>query len=168
MELTPFSAFNNDIFIRLVTAATLGTLFGLERGFARKDPSLRTFMIISLGSCAFTIVSISGAEGIPGTDPTRIAAQILTGIGFLGAGTIFKSKDRIQGLTTAALMWMVAAVGMAVGFGRLDIASGTSLVALTFMVILNFVHRILQKISPRPALDQSTHKSTGTHSEHNE
>lgn len=153
MEFTLFSVFNNDIFIRLVTAATLGSLFGLERGFARKDPSLRTFMIISLGSCAFTIVSVSGAEGVPNSDPTRIAAQILTGIGFLGAGTIFKAKDRIQGLTTAALMWMVASVGMAVGFGRLDIASGTSLVALTYMVILHFVHRVLQKMSPRSASD---------------
>ena len=131
-------------------AALLGSLLGLERELARKDPSLRTFMLISLGSCTFTILSLHCASelGMVNNDPARIAANVVVGIGFLGAGAIFRARERIKGLTTAALMWLTAAIGMAVGFDRLDIGLKVTLIALTFMIVLNLIHQLIRLIYP--------------------
>ena len=138
----------SDINIKLFSAAFLGAAIGLERELSGKDPSLRTFALISLGSCLFTLVSVESVRGDGWQgDPSRIAAQIVSGIGFLGAGVIFKSsKHRVHGLTTAALMWMTAAVGMSVGIGRLDIAYSGTIVGLIVIVSLRAVHEILNKI----------------------
>src|SRR4051812_15306936 len=105
------SILNNPDNVKIITAAILGALIGLERELSGKDPSLRTFSLICIGSAAFSIVS-AGVQSTPGlnevskmsVDPGRIAAQIVVGIGFLGAGTIYRSSSRITGLTTAALM----------------------------------------------------------------
>ncbi len=139
--------FRDPINFNLIVAALLGSVLGLERELARKDPSLRTFMLICLGSCTFAIISIHSAEGVPNAEPSRIAAQIVVGIGFIGAGSIFRSRDRIVGLTTAALMWVAAGIGMAVGFDRLDVAFAATIICLSFMVVLNFVHRIIAKLN---------------------
>lgn len=143
-----FSLFapDNIIFQQLLIAAGLGSLIGLERELAGKDPSLRTFMLISLGSCLFSIASIHAAVGVQNADPGRIGAQIVSGIGFLGAGAIFRSPRGISGLTTAALMWMTAAIGMAVGFARTDMAIQGTAVALFVMILLNIVHRVLGRL----------------------
>jgi len=125
----------------ILVAAALGALIGLERELAGKDPSLRTFALISVGSCIFALLSEHVATLAPGSDPARIAAQIIPGIGFLGAGTIFRSKYGISGLTTAALMWVTAGIGMAVGFNRVDIAASATINALLIIVILQVVHR---------------------------
>jgi len=106
---------------RLATAAGLGAAVGLERELRDREAGLRTHLAVSLGSALFTIVSAYGfaefvAPGSP-VDPTRIAAQIVTGIGFLGAGAIIRSGLSVRGLTTAASLWIVAAVGMAAGAG---------------------------------------------------
>lgn len=130
----------------LVIAASLGALIGLERELAGKDPSLRTFSLICLGSCLFSIVSVDAAAGIVHADPSRIAAQIVSGIGFLGAGVIFRSSRGVTGFTTAALMWATAAIGMAVGFGRIDLAATATILALLINYVLQLVHRIIRLI----------------------
>ena len=101
---------------RLLLAAFLGALVGLERELHDHPAGMRTHLLVSLGSAGFTVLSIAMAQG-PGADPTRIAAQIVSGIGFLGAGAILKEGATIRGLTTAASLWSVAAVGMAAGAG---------------------------------------------------
>src|SRR2546430_11322458 len=94
--------------------------------------------MVSLGSCLFTIV---GAYGFPNTDPSRVAAQIVTGIGFLGAGTIFLRKDLVRGLTTAATIWAVAAIGMAAGTSRYFEAAFTTLLILGVLMVLKPIER---------------------------
>ena len=106
--------------LRLGLSVLLGGLIGIERELHGKSAGLRTHMLVSVGSALFTVLSyalpvILGAE--MRSDPTRIAAQIVTGVGFLGAGTILQAKGSVHGLTTAASIWFVAAIGMAVGGG---------------------------------------------------
>ena len=102
---------------RMILAAAIGGLIGLERERHASDAGIRTFMAISMGSCAFSLISVH-----VGGDPTRIAAQIVTGIGFIGAGVIFQDKGGMAGLTTAATLWATAAVGMASAFGMYALA----------------------------------------------
>ena len=102
--------------LRLLIAAILGALVGLEREIHDHPAGMRTHLLVSLGSAGFTVLSIA-AFPAPGADPARIAAQIVSGIGFLGAGAILKEGATIRGLTTAASLWTVAAVGMAAGAG---------------------------------------------------
>jgi putative Mg2+ transporter-C (MgtC) family protein len=113
-----------DASLRLVVAAALGAAIGVEREVREREAGIRTHLLVSLGSCLFTIVSAYGFHDflISGTnivraDPTRIAAQIVTGIGFLGAGAIIREGLSVRGLTTAASLWVVAAIGMASGAG---------------------------------------------------
>ena len=112
-----------DSLLRLVVAAALGAVIGIERELDEKAAGLRTHMLVCSGSALFTLVSAYGFAGvIQGTrvvsyDPSRIAAQIVTGIGFLGAGVIFRQGFTVRGLTTAASLWLVAAIGMATGAG---------------------------------------------------
>jgi len=104
---------NSELVLRLVLSVLFGGLIGLEREVVHKPAGVRTHMLVSLGSALFVLVA---AESIP-SDVVRIMAGIATGIGFLGAGTIFKAKSDVHGLTTAASIWAVAAVGLAVGLG---------------------------------------------------
>ena len=106
---------------QLLLAIFFGIAIGMEREFRDKPASLRTFTIISIGSCLFTMLSVGAITGEPSGpyDQTRIAAQIVSGIGFIGGGVIFKTTDRIEGITTAALIWFVAALGMACGFNAI-------------------------------------------------
>ncbi len=110
--------------LRLVVAAALGGAIGLERELDEKAAGLRTHILVSLGAALFTLVSaygfrefLTGGGAVVRADPSRIAAQIVTGIGFLGAGVIFRQGLNVRGLTTAASLWLVAAVGMAAGAG---------------------------------------------------
>lgn len=137
----------------LLIAAALGALIGLERELAGKDPSLRTFALISLGSCIFSMISTYAVQGAPDGDPSRIAAQIVTGIGFLGAGTIFRSSDGVRGLTTAALMWCTAGIGMAVGFDQIRLAVSSTVIALIITFSLSLVHRLIRVFRPEGARD---------------
>jgi putative Mg2+ transporter-C (MgtC) family protein len=113
-----------DALLRLVVAAGLGAAIGVEREVREREAGIRTHLLVSLGSCLFTIVSAYGfheflvsGTNIVRADPTRIAAQIVTGIGFLGAGAIIREGLSVRGLTTAASLWVVAAIGMAAGAG---------------------------------------------------
>ena len=108
-----------ELVLRLVLAAVVGAIVGIEREVHAHPAGLRTHLLVSLGSCVFTILSFSGFSKIgPSEDPTRIAAQIVSGIGFLGAGAILKEGVTVRGLTTAASLWTSAALGMASGVGQ--------------------------------------------------
>lgn len=127
---------NIDIILRLTLAVVLGSLIGIERERLAWAAGLRTHMLVCVGSTLIMIVSAFGFADVLGTqhvdlDPSRIAAQVVSGIGFLGAGTILLRHDAIRGLTTAASLWTVAAVGLAVGSGLyLAAASATMLILL--------------------------------------
>ncbi len=139
---------------RLFLAAALGALVGIEREIVGKSAGIRTFSFVSLGACLFTIVSLFGVNHLAplgdvatdpqfryNYDPTRIVSQIVVGIGFLGAGLIVFRGYRVEGLTTSAGLWVVAAIGTAVGFGMYTIG-----VVTTAIVVLNFF--FLKRIEP--------------------
>lgn len=112
---------------RVLIAAALGVILGLERQFSNKDAGLRTYALVASGSALFTVLSI---EGFDAADTSRVAAQIVTGIGFLGAGLIFRRGANVQGLTTAAGLWSVAAIGMAAGTGLWGLAIVVTVIVL--------------------------------------
>ncbi|HSJ25433.1 MAG TPA: MgtC/SapB family protein [Longimicrobiales bacterium] len=134
---------------RLVLAAALGGLVGLEREASGKPAGFRTNLLICVGAALVTELSIVVASDItlPGgfrSDPGRLAAQIVSGIGFLGAGTIIQARGSVVGLTTAATLWVVAALGMAVGAGAyLQAIVGTTLVLAALMVLGRFEDLLL-------------------------
>lgn len=123
-----------DLLARLLLATILGAVIGIDREIRRKPAGLRTNMLIALGSALFTIMSLRLA-GQGGT-PDRVAAQIVTGIGFLGAGAILRSGKDVHGMTTAATIWVNAAIGMAAGGGEYATAIGATFVTLIVLVIL--------------------------------
>jgi putative Mg2+ transporter-C (MgtC) family protein len=118
--------FYNDDFIKILSSTLVGALIGLEREYRSKSAGLRTFTLICVGSTIFTI--LSEEMGLKNS-PDRIAANIVTGIGFLGAGVIFKMDDRVKGLTTATIIWVTASLGMAIGDGHIMLSFlGTTVV----------------------------------------
>jgi putative Mg2+ transporter-C (MgtC) family protein len=120
--------------LRLLLAAGLGAIIGFQREKANKPAGLRTHILICMGSALFTIVSIYGFGGT--ADPARIAAGVVTGVGFLGAGAIMQTKASVRGLTTAASLWTVAGIGLAVGCGFYFAAVGTT--GLVFIALVMF------------------------------
>jgi len=118
--------------LRVVVAAGLGGAVGLERELREREAGFRTHLLVSVGSCLFTLVSAYGFSEFASrsVDPTRIAAQIVTGVGFLGAGAIIRQGFSVRGLTTAAKLWVVAAIGMASGAGYYSAAVITTALVL--------------------------------------
>ena len=125
-----------DAILRLIAAAGLSGVIGFEREVAQKAAGLRTHMLVGLGAGMFTVLSI---DGFPGSDPARIAAQIVAGVGFLGAGAIFRHGLTVRGLTTAAGLWTAAAVGMAAGVGEFAVAMAATGVALVVLYLVGVV-----------------------------
>jgi putative Mg2+ transporter-C (MgtC) family protein len=123
-----------DLMLRLLLAAGLGAAIGLEREYRQKPAGLRTNMLIAIGSALFTMVSFEVAR-ISGT-PDRIAAQIVTGVGFLGGGAILRSGSTIRGMTTAATIWVNSAIGMAAGAGEYAMATIATVIALIVLCVL--------------------------------
>ena len=126
---------------RLVGAAVLSGFIGFEREVAQKAAGLRTHMLVGLGSAVFSLLSV---EAFAGSDPARVAAQVVTGIGFLGAGAIFRHGFTVRGLTTAAGLWSVAAVGMAAGIGEWQIAVLATAVAVVVLYVVGVVQWLLR------------------------
>ncbi|MBU1036562.1 MgtC/SapB family protein [Patescibacteria group bacterium] len=128
-----------DLIIRLILAVVFGGVVGWERQAERKPAGLRTHMLVSLGSALFTIISFAILEKFNQSvvDPTRIAAGIVTGVGFLGAGAILQSKGEIKGLTTAASIWIVAAIGMTCGFGSFLLAGVASIITVIILYLMD-------------------------------
>ena len=117
-----------DLALRLLLAAVLGAAIGLERERHDHPAGIRTHLLVSVGAAAFTVLSIYSFG--QGSDPGRVAAQVVTGIGFLGAGSIIKGRGTVHGLTTAASLWVVAAVGMAAGAGAWGVAAATTVIVI--------------------------------------
>jgi putative Mg2+ transporter-C (MgtC) family protein len=145
-----------EVLLRVVLAGVLGGAIGAERELREREAGLRTHMLVAVGAALFTIVSayawgdfkFSQRGGIT-FDPTRIAAQIVTGIGFLGAGAIIRQGLSVRGLTTAASLWVVAAIGMASGAGYYSAAVITTVVVLISLWPLRIVaHRMFERIRP--------------------
>jgi putative Mg2+ transporter-C (MgtC) family protein len=142
--------------LRLALAAVFGGAVGLEREFREREAGFRTHMLVSLGSALFTIASAYGFRdflthggSLVRTDPTRIAAQIVTGIGFLGAGAIIRQGLSIRGLTTAATLWVVAAIGLTTGAGYYSAAAITTLLVIVSLWPLRIVaHRTIVRFRP--------------------
>lgn len=132
-----------ELIRRLLLAAVLGGMIGAERELRRKSAGFRTNILIAMGSALFTIVSITLAPAA--SDPTRIAAQIVTGIGFLGAGAILRTENRVQGLTTAATVWVNAALGVAAGGGEYRVALLGAAITLAVLLILAPIERAMER-----------------------
>ena len=132
------------MFFQIGLAAALGLFVGLEREYKRKAAGMRTYALVSLGAALFTILSVEGFQqfGNGVQDPARVAAQVVVGIGFLGAGLIFIQQGGVQGLTTAAGLWAIAAVGMAVGVQLYSLAIFTSVLILLILWILKKFMRL--------------------------
>ena len=128
-------------FLRLILACVLGGMIGLERDLHGRNAGIRTNMLVCVGAALFTIVSIS----VQGADPSRIAAQIVCGIGFLGAGAILKDGFNVRGLTTAAYMWFIAAVGISCGLGQWVLSSVGAIGVLGLTISVKCMERMLPR-----------------------
>jgi len=135
----------SEYVVRLVIALLIGGAIGLEREFKGKPAGMRTNILICVGSCLIMIVSIEIARTAPQTaDPARIAAQVVTGIGFLGAGTIIRSRFHIVGLTTAATIWALSAIGLAIGAGYLLLSAIVAFLITVTLVFIGYVEERLE------------------------
>ena len=133
---------NVEFLIRLIISVVLGGLIGFEREKKIKPAGLRTNMLVCLGSCLFTIVSVTGFSA----DPARVAAGIVTGIGFLGAGSIIATGGRIIGLTTAATLWVVAGIGLVIGIGEYVIAIVSTVLVYLILSVKKPIDDTLESI----------------------
>jgi putative Mg2+ transporter-C (MgtC) family protein len=124
-----------ETFLTLLLAVALGAIVGVEREKSHKPAGLRTHMLVSLGACLFTMMSDSF-----GAQPAQVAGGIVAGIGFIGAGTIWAEKDKVQGITTAASLWATAAIGLTAGIGDYLLAA-----AVTLLVVLILASNVLLK-----------------------
>ena len=134
---------SGELLLRLLLAAGLGAAIGIERELRQKPAGLRTNMLIALGSALFTVVSIVLARN--GGTPDRVAAQVVTGIGFLGAGAILRNGTTVHGMTTAATIWVNAAVGMAAGTGQFAMATVATVVTLVVLALLPPVEAFFER-----------------------
>ncbi len=134
--------------LSIVIGALLGGAIGLEREYRSKEAGFRTHFLVGLGSALFMVLSLYGFEGftgIPGIqrDPSRIAAQVVSGMGFIGAGTIIFQKNVVKGLTTAAGLWVTSAIGMAAGAGMYAVAATSATMVLLCLEGSNLIHHHL-------------------------
>jgi putative Mg2+ transporter-C (MgtC) family protein len=126
-------------------AFIIGAVIGLEREFRSKPAGFRTMILICVGSCLYTILS-KEAGGIGGNSPDRIASNIVTGVGFIGAGVIFKEGINVNGLTTAALIWITAALGMAIGYHNYPVAIVVASMVVVALFVLEPVQRFINNL----------------------
>ena len=137
--------------LRLSLATMLGAVIGFEREYHAKEAGIRTHLLVALGACLFMILSVYGFDFMldrdhVSFDPSRIASQVVTGIGLIGAGTIILQKNVVRGLTTAAGLWVTAAIGMACGVGMYVVAAvSTTLVMICYEAFNFFLHKMHKK-----------------------
>ncbi len=137
---------DSQIIIRLVLSIILSGLIGFERQLHRRNAGLRTHILVSLGSCLIMLTSLYVFDiykEISKADPARIAAGVITGIGFLGAGTIIHEREGVRGLTTAASLWVVAGIGLATGCGFLNASVYATVLALVVLFFLRYFESIV-------------------------
>ncbi len=129
--------------IKITLSVVVGAIIGAEREYRNKSAGFRTVMLITLGSTIFTILS----QKIAPDNPDRIAANILTGLGFLGAGTLFREDNKMTGLTTAASIWATAALGMSIGSGHYVLAAGGTVLIIIILLVLTYVEPYIDKLN---------------------
>ncbi|MFM6948216.1 MAG: MgtC/SapB family protein [Aquirufa sp.] len=127
----------------VLLSIAIGAIIGIEREYKSKSAGLRTMILVCTGSCIFTILSIK--IGVGSND--RIAANILTGIGFLGAGVIFKENNRVNGITTATTIWIVSALGMSIGSGYIELAFISTFLVIVILTGLIFLQNYIEKLN---------------------
>ncbi len=135
-----------QIIIRLVLSVILGGFIGLERQMHRRTAGLRTHILVSLGSCLIMLTSLYVFDiykNVANLDPSRIAAGVITGIGFLGAGAILREREGVKGLTTAASLWVSAGIGLSVGCGFYSASLFTTALVLIVLFFLRYVERMM-------------------------
>ena len=132
-----------ELVLRLVLSAAIGGVIGIEREANNRPAGFRTHILVTLGAALIMLISIEGFNGMGSSDPSRLAAQVVSGIGFLGAGTIIRNGNNIKGLTTAASLWVCAGVGLAIGGGYY---LGGLISALIVFISLTFLNGIEQKL----------------------
>lgn len=149
LVMPPFFVANLDIILKLFVAVVLGMVIGAERVLVHKEAGMKTHALVSMGAAIFVIISEMLAEKYRsvGLDPSRIASQVVVGIGFLGAGAIILQGNRLLGLTTAGGLWVTAAIGMASGFGMYDLAFLSTILVLFILVVVYFFERPIRQIS---------------------
>ncbi|MEK7654047.1 MAG: MgtC/SapB family protein [Patescibacteria group bacterium] len=142
-----FSPAHLEIFGQIALATILGALIGVERELARKTAGMRTFALVSSGAALFSIISQLAFESFLGSsyDPSRIASQVVVGIGFIGAGSILSTNNKVRGLTTAAGLWVSAGIGMAVAYKLYSIAIFATFMTIFILVFLWFIERKMIK-----------------------
>lgn len=154
---------DKEILIRLLLAFIAGGVIGLERERSNKFAGFRTHILVSVGSCVATITSLQlffQYQDMSNLDPARLTAQILSGIGFLGAGTIIKTSNGVVGLTTAAGIWFTACIGISIGYGYYFIGSVSSMILILVVYILKFIDSSLKKIDARNVILKVKDKAT--------
>lgn len=132
---------------RVTLAAILGGVIGIEREWRGRPAGFRTNILIAIGACLFTVLSIEGfpLNGSSAQDTARVAAQIVSGVGFLGAGALLQTRNKTKGMTTAATIWLVAAIGMAVGTGAYFLAIFTTLLTAAVLQLLRPVSKMVEQ-----------------------
>ena len=149
-----------DLALRLAVGLVLGAIVGFERELQSQPAGFRTHSVVALGAALFTVVSAFGFSGV-GSDPTRIAAQVVSGIGFIGAGTIIQSRGQVLGLTTAASLWSVAGIGMAAGAGLYGVAVVGTVLMLIILSVFDWAEAYARR---RMGLERE-HKRLGDEDE---
>lgn len=129
------SAIESAMLVRLLFATFLGMIIGYEREVAKRPAGLRTHMLVCMGSAIFTVLSF---VGFPGADPARVASYVVMGIGFIGAGTVLQTRNKVVGLTTAASLWITASIGMLVGTGYYLLAFISAILVFVILKMKKF------------------------------
>lgn len=164
---------NWELMLRLILSAVLGGLIGMEREVNNRPAGLRTHVLVCLGSCLIMLISMYGFLGERDGDPARLAAQVVSGIGFLGAGTIMRNGNNIRGLTTAASLWVSGGIGLAIGNGYYVGGLSTAIIVLFTLISLGILekrifknkHKLLMlSVRERPGLIADITKILGEYS----
>ncbi len=148
--MSQFFIENGDFILRIILAVVLGMMIGAERLFVHKEAGMKTHALVSMGAALFMLVSESMVEkyaGLNGLNPTMIPAQIVTGIGFLGAGSIILQGTRLKGLTTAGGLWVTAGIGMAAGMGLFSLATISTILVLFIFIAMNILEEPIRKMA---------------------
>ena len=140
---------NSEVILRLMMAMVLGTIIGAERLFVHKEAGMKTHALVSLGAALFVVFSEAMTEkymGVPGFNPGIISAQIIVGIGFLGAGSIMLRGSHLRGLTTGSGLWVTEGIGMAAGFGLFSLAVIATGLVLSIFIAMSIIEKPIRKI----------------------
>ena len=150
MFMQQFLAQNSEIILRLTSAVFLGMVIGLERILVHKEAGMKTHALVAMGAAVFALVSeelVQKYASFSGLNPTMIPAQIVLGVGFLGAGSIMLQNSRLRGLTTATGLWVVAGIGMASGLGFYSLAFIATALVILILTLVNILEKPIRKIS---------------------